>query len=224
MDFAGLHPDAVAFYAELAGDNSKRWWAANRDRYDEHVRGPFEALGAALEPEFGPVKIFRPYRDVRFSADKTPYKLHIGMVTRAPIAHYVQFSDEGLLTGGGVYQVPTPALARFRQIADDARTWGDLEATLDELRELGFEPMRDDELKTAPRGFTAAHPRIHLLRLKRLAVGRSEEAADWMWQPDAAEAIAQRWRAVSLWCEWLQENLEEELAEAASPVRRGRGG
>lgn len=223
MDFAGLHPDAAAFYAELGADNSKQWWAANRERYDEHVRAPFEALGAALEPEFGQVKIFRPYRDVRFSADKTPYKLHIGMVTVAPIAHYVQFSDDGLLTGGGAYQVPPPALARFRRIADDSRTWGDLEATLDELRESGFELMRDNELKTAPRGFTADHPRIHLLRLTRLAVGRRDTVADWMWGPGALETIAERWRAVSIWCEWMRENLGEEFAESAQPSRRGRG-
>jgi uncharacterized protein (DUF2461 family) len=80
MGFDGLDSDAVSFFAELRADNTKAWWAANKSRYDEVVRGPMEELGAELESEFGAVKIFRPYRDVRFSADKTPYKLHIGMV------------------------------------------------------------------------------------------------------------------------------------------------
>ena len=73
-DFSGLDPDAVEFFRELRADNTKEWWTANKDRYERSVRGPFEALATALEPEFGAVKIFRPYRDVRFSADKSPYK------------------------------------------------------------------------------------------------------------------------------------------------------
>ncbi|GAA1706216.1 DUF2461 domain-containing protein [Microbacterium sediminicola] len=214
MSFDGLNPDAVAFYAELRDNNTKKWWAANKARYDEHVRAPFEAIGEELAGEFGPVKIFRPYRDVRFSADKSPYKLHIGLVSRTPIAHYMQLSDDGLLVGGGSYAVPTPAIKRFREIVDDVRLFGDLEATLEEVGEAGFTLMTDGALRTAPRGFTADHPRIHLLRLTRLAIGRSEAPADWMWTPDALDAIRTRWRTVQIWCDWMRENLGELIADA----------
>ncbi|GAA1848347.1 DUF2461 domain-containing protein [Microbacterium koreense] len=224
MGFGGLDRDAVAFYGELRKNNTKAWWAANKHRYEAAVRGPFEALGAELEPEFGAVKIFRPYRDVRFSADKAPYKLHIGMVTRATVAHYVQLGVDGLMVGGGMYDVAPAVLARFREAVDDPRTAEDLEALLADLRGSGFELMRDGSLKTAPRGYRTDHPRLPLLQLRRLAVGRREAPADWMWTPDAYDIIADDWRTVSTWCAWLTETLGDELLEAAHPSRRGRAG
>lgn len=213
MAFTGFDPDALAFYAELREDNSKEWWLAHRARFDEHVAAPFEELAAALTDEFGEMKVFRPYRDVRFSADKSPYKLHIGMVTRSRVAHYIQLSEEGLMTGGGVYDVPPAALARFRELVDDPGPAARLERVLAELDRAGFAPLADDALRTAPRGYRTDHPRIELLRLRRLAVGRREDPADWMWTPDALEQIRERWRAVSLWCAWVRDNLEGHLTE-----------
>ena len=141
MRFDGLNPDAPAFFDELAVNNTREWWQSQKSRFTDRVAAPFEALAAELEPEFGPVKIFRPYRDVRFSADKSPYKLQIGLVTRASAAHYLQLSASGLLIGGGMYQ-PSPAqLAAFRSLVDDARTAPDLEATFAEVSAGGFEPM-----------------------------------------------------------------------------------
>lgn len=217
MVFGGFDRDAPAFFRELAADNTKAWWTANQHRYTAHVRGPFEELAAELEPEFGDVKIFRPYRDVRFSADKTPYKTHIGMVTRAPVAHYLQLSASGLLVGGGVYDVPPAALARFREIVDDPRRAVALEGVLNDVRADGFTMMSDDALRTAPRGYPVDHPRIELLRLKRLAVGREDELDDAMWTPDAFDIISDAWRSVSRWCQWIAENLGDRLAR---PDRR----
>ncbi|WES64151.1 DUF2461 domain-containing protein [Microbacter sp. GSS18] len=213
MSFSGMNPDALAFYADLGAHNTKEWWTANKARYDENVRAPFEAIGDELAGEFGPVKIFRPYRDVRFSADKSPYKLHIGLVSRSSPAHYLQLSADGLMTGGGLYDVSPGVLARFRAIVDDNRLVGDLEATLDEVRESGFDVMSGDALRTAPRGFTADHPHIGLLRLKRLAVGRREAPADWMWTPQALDEVRERWRTVSIWCDWLTDNLGDAIAD-----------
>ncbi len=217
--FSGLDPDATAFFAELAANNTKAWWAAHKARYDERVRGPFAALGEELAVEFGPVKLFRPYRDVRFSADKSPYKLQIGLVSRAPVAHYLQLSTDGLLAGGGSYMVPPKALARFREIVDDPKLAGDLEATLDETADEGFSLMRDDALRTAPRGYSVEHPRIELLQLKHLAIGRTEPPADWMWTPDALDIVRDQWRTISVWCEWLRDNLGPEIAAGGG---RGR--
>jgi len=217
MVFGGFHRDAPEFFRELAADNTKAWWVANQDRYIAHVRGPFEALAAELEPEFGDVKIFRPYRDVRFSADKTPYKVQIAMVTRAPVAHYLQLSATGLLPGGGVYDVPPAALARFREIVDDPRLSGELEAVLADMRAQGFALMSEDALRTAPRGYPVDHPRIELLRLKRLAIGREDEIDDWLWTPDAFDIVSDAWRTVSRWRLWVSENLGDLIVR---PERR----
>lgn len=222
MAFTGFDPDALQFYAELRLHNTKEWWAANRARYDAHVQAPFQQLAESLEDEFGSLKVFRPQRDVRFSADKSPYKLQIGMVTQAPAAHYMQLAENGILTGGGAYSVPVPALARFRELVDDDATAARLEGVLAELDRKQFAPMSDDALRTAPRGYRVDHPRIALLRLRRLAVGRHDAPADWMWTPDALEQIRERWRAVSTWCTWLEENLGDRLVAELPPRRPTR--
>lgn len=82
--FKGIPADAFDFFEELAADNNKAWWTENKARYESNVRGPVEALLTDVEKEFGPAKIFRPYRDTRFSKDKTPYKTNL--VLRAPAA------------------------------------------------------------------------------------------------------------------------------------------
>ena len=82
--FAGFPADGLEFYAALEADNSKVFWQANKARYEASVRGPMEALLAAVDEEFGPFHIFRPYNDVRFSKNKAPYKTAIGAVSESP--------------------------------------------------------------------------------------------------------------------------------------------
>lgn len=209
MTFTGFHPDAPVFYAELAEHNDREWWQANKARYAETVRGPVEALADELGAEFGPVKIFRPNRDVRFSADKRPIKDHIGFVTTPAdgTAHYGQLNERGLMLAGGVYQ-PTPdQLRRFRALVDDNRLVGDLEATLEEVGEQGFSIMTDNALTTAPRGYPKDHPKIGLLRLKSLAMSRLHPVDEWMFDPASLDRIRQGWRTVTVWNDWLLENI-----------------
>jgi len=78
MSFTGIPVAALDFYEDLENDNSKAFWTAHKDVYDEQVKAPLVALAAALGPEFGDGKFFRPYRDIRFAKDKTPYKTHQG--------------------------------------------------------------------------------------------------------------------------------------------------
>jgi len=77
--FEGFGERALDFYEGLAADNSRSYWQDNQDVYSEHVAGPLQALAAELAVEFGQPKIFRPYRDLRFSADKRPYQEHASM-------------------------------------------------------------------------------------------------------------------------------------------------
>src|SRR5437899_6690601 len=98
-----------------------------------------EALLAELAPEFGEGKIFRPYRDVRFSADKTPYKTHMGATLAG--GGYVELSAEGLAAGRGFWHMASDQLGRFRAaIADDA-TGKALVDMLDVLGKQGIEPI-----------------------------------------------------------------------------------
>jgi uncharacterized protein (TIGR02453 family) len=204
MAFAGWPASASRFYAALEADNSKAYWQANRAVYDEHVRAPMEELLAELEPEFGPWKIFRPYRDVRFSADKSPYKTHIG----ATIGQgYVQLDAHRLAAGAGVWEMSSDQLDRYRRAVDADRTGTALAALVASARHDGLTVMGHDELKTAPRGFPKDHPRIELLRYKGLVAWREWPVGRWLGNAGAKDRIVEFLRASRPIVDWLATNV-----------------
>ena len=152
--FAGFGDGAVEFFDGLEADNSKAYWTDQRAVYEADVRAPMQALLAALEPEFGPSKIFRPYRDVRFSKDKTPYKTHCG-ATVGPF--YVQVGADGLMAAGGYYGMAPDQVARFRTAVDDDRRGSDLQKRLAAIS--ADVDVHGEMLKTRPRGVDPEHPR-----------------------------------------------------------------
>ena len=100
MPFEGWPEEALEFYEGLEADNSKAYWTEHKAVYEDEVLRPMTDLVEELAAEFGEAKIFRPYRDVRFSADKSPYKTHIGALLGTG---YVQLSADGLAAGDGMY-------------------------------------------------------------------------------------------------------------------------
>ena len=123
MTFEGFPEAALDFYDDLELDNTKSFWQAHKAVYDEAVAAPMKALTAALEPEFGAAKIFRPYRDVRFAKDKSPYKTHQGayVATGPSTGYYVQIGAAGVMVGVGYYEASSARLAVIREaISDDA--------------------------------------------------------------------------------------------------------
>ena len=122
--FAGFPVAALDFYDDLEMDNTKSFWNAHKDVYESAVKAPMTALMRALEPEFGTAKSFRPYRDVRFAKDKTPYKNHQGaFVASGPATGwYVQVGAPGVRVGVGFYEASSSRLTAIRDaIADSAR-------------------------------------------------------------------------------------------------------
>jgi len=178
MAFKGFPAEALEFYEGLEADNTRAYWQANKAVYEQHVRAPMEALLADLAPEFGEPKIFRPYRDVRFSADKSPYKTQIAGTLAA--GGYVAFGAEGLAVGTGMYEMAKDQLDRYRQAVAGDRTGGELEDVVAAVRKHGIEVTGRDELKTAPRGYPKDHPRIELLRFKGLIAWKQWPVAAWL--------------------------------------------
>jgi uncharacterized protein (TIGR02453 family) len=201
MTFTGFGEGAVEFFDGLIADNSKAYWTDQRATYEADVRAPMQALLADLEPEFGPGKIFRPYRDVRFSRDKTPYKTHCG-ATAGPF--YVQVSADGLLVAGGYYQMASDQVARFRTAVDDERRGSDLEKRLAALAGL---TVAGETLKTRPRGYDPDHPRIDLLRHKGLYAWRAWEPDDMLHEPGTLDRVAATWRMLRSLTEWLDDHV-----------------
>ncbi|GAA2031237.1 DUF2461 domain-containing protein [Agromyces tropicus] len=162
-------PDAFAFYAELEQHNSRDWWQAHRGDYERLVRVPLEGVAALAEPRYGPAKVFRPNRDVRFSADKSPYKLNGAMTAGRVGGVYVSISADGLHAGGGLYEPAREQLQRVREVlVADGPAAAELEGIVDDLESAGLE-LAGPFLKTAPRGVDREHPRIRLLRFTHFA-------------------------------------------------------
>ena len=207
MSFEGFPVAALDFYDDLEVDNTRSFWDAHREIYDESVLAPMKALTAALELEFGSAKIFRPYRDVRFSRDKEPLKTHQGaFVAAAPeTGYYVEVSARGVRTGGGCYWFNPERLAAFRAAVALDHLGIELEKRVAALRRKGFE-IGGDMLKTKPRGYDAGHPRIELLRHKSLTAGRSIGFEPVIHTPALLHEVRKDWRAVRPLTEWIAEH------------------
>src|SRR4051794_22249149 len=120
-DFTGFPEAALDFYDDLEMDNTKSFWEAHKAIHAESVKAPMVALTKALEPEFGTPKVFRPFRDVRFAKDKTPYKTSQGaFVAAGPrCGWYVEISARGVRTGAGFYDADSSDLTRIRTSIDN---------------------------------------------------------------------------------------------------------
>jgi uncharacterized protein (TIGR02453 family) len=177
--------------------------------YEAHVRAPMTALLGELEEEFGPGKVFRPYRDVRFAKDKTPYKTHCGAVIeqgRGGGAYYVEVGPEGLRAGGGCFHLASDQIARFRKAVDTELHGEALEKILAKLRRAGWE-IRGDRLKSKPRGFDADHPRLDLLRYRSVYAIRVWEPDDVLHERGALDRVKKAWRQLREFNDWARDRV-----------------
>jgi uncharacterized protein (TIGR02453 family) len=207
--FTGWPPEAFEFYEGLEADNSKAYWTAHREVFEGAVKAPMLALAGAVEAEFGPLHIFRPYRDVRFSKDRSPYKTQLGAVTEGEDGeiYYVHVSAGGLVAGSGAYHMANDQLQRHRAALDDDKSGNEVTAIVAGLKAEGYEIAASAELKSAPRGYRRDHPRIRLLRLKGLVAMRSFEPAPWMGTAEALDRIVETWRGCQGLNEWLARHV-----------------
>lgn len=189
--------EALEFYEGLEADNSKAYWTAHREVYERCVQAPMQSLLGALEPEFGPGSMFRPYRDVRFSRDKSPYKTHQGALVGD---FYVQLSAAGVLVAGGYHATTPDQVERLRAAVADDVTGPALERVLDRLRDEGF-AVEGERLKTRPRGYPADHPRIELLRFRTLVALRTLDGGG------SVEEVRAAWRRLRPLTEWLDQHV-----------------
>jgi uncharacterized protein (TIGR02453 family) len=209
-DFTGFPVAALDFYDDLEMDNTKSWWAAHKDTYDTAVKEPMTALVTALEAEFGKAKVFRPYRDVRFAKDKTPYKTHQGaFVASGPATGwYVQVGAPGVRVGVGFYEASSPRLAGIRAAIAHDLHGPELERIIDGLTAEGWS-LGGETLKTTPRGYDADHPRIALLRHKSMTLGKSYGFDAVIHTPELLDRVRDDWRAARPFVGWVDTHAGE---------------
>ncbi len=204
MSFQGWPEEALDFYDGLEADNSKTYWLAHKEVYDTSVLLPMSELLAELESAHGESKIFRPYRDVRFSKDKSPYKTAIG----ARIGPgYVQLSARGLAAGCGSYGMAPDQLERYRQAVAAERTGAELADIITAVRSQDIDVHGRDVLKSAPRGYPADHPRIELLRFKGLVAWKQWPVEPWLATAAARQRITDFLAAARPLNDWLDEHV-----------------
>src|SRR4051794_1704721 len=205
MAFRGWPAEAIEFYEGLEADNTRAYWQDHKKEYEELVKGPMVELLAELADEFGAGKIFRPFRDVRFSRDKAPYKTAIGATLER--GGYVQFSAHGLAAGSGYYVMMPDQLERYRQAVDDDKSGLELVGLVTTLRKAKVDVAAHDTLKTAPKGYPKDHPRIDLLRHKGLIAWRQWPVAAWMGTAKAKQRVVEFLEAAGPLCAWLDTNV-----------------
>jgi uncharacterized protein (TIGR02453 family) len=220
MSFTGFPDEGLVFYEGLEADNSRTYWLEHRAQYESSVRAPLLALTEELAPEFGTPKVFRPYRDVRFSKDKTPYKTHQGAVLHQDGmgvgSMYVQVSADGLWVSGGCWRLQPDQVERYRRAVADDVQGPRLVAEVDGLRTAGWS-IEGDRLVRAPRGYPAEHERIDLLRHKSLHAARGWEPTGWLHGREALGRVRDAWRQLTELNTWLSDNVG---ATTAPPDRR----
>jgi uncharacterized protein (TIGR02453 family) len=189
VSFSGWSADAIDFYDGLEEDNSKSYWLAHKPTYEQVVRKPMEELLAELFDQFGPARIFRPNRDVRFSSDKSPYKTNIAATLDN--GGYIHFSAAGLAAGRGMYMMATDQLQRYREAVDAERSGAELAEVVAAARSAGIEVTAHDRLRTAPKGYPKDHPRLDLLCMKGLVAWKEWPVAAWLATPKAKARVVE---------------------------------
>ena len=207
----------MEFFEGLEADNSKSYWQRHKETYETLVRAPMEELLAELAPEWGEGRIFRPYRDVRFSADKSPYKTNIA----ATIGDgYLHLDARGLGTGAGMWEMAPDQLERYRAAVGEDGSGRRLENIVTKLRKAGIDATGHGALKTAPKGYPKDHPRIELLRYKGLIAWREWPAGAWLGTRQAKNRVIAFLRSSEPLSAWLRESVGPSRAPAMSGGRR----
>lgn len=209
--FRGFPAEALDFFVELEANNERAWWHANRGRFDAAVKAPMRALLDELDDRYGPFRVFRMNRDVRFSNDKSPYKTaHAALSgTEGGSLHYVQISANGLFLGAGIYHAARDQIERLRSAVADDRTGPELEAIIAAVRAARLEvgSGMEEPLKTAPRGYAKDHPRVELLRWKGCISSKELGAPKWLHTNQAVTRVVDTWKKAEPLVAWLDQNV-----------------
>ncbi|WP_406410569.1 DUF2461 domain-containing protein [Streptomyces sp. NBC_01614] len=222
MTFSGFPPSAPRLYAELAADNTKEAWRLrHRAVYESDVRAPMEELAAELSAHFAQggdgVRLLGPVRDTRMSRDKSPYKTYQGayLDVLPALGFWVHLDRDGLYASGRYYPYAAAEITRYRAAVQDEGGGAELAAIAARLTGQGF-TIGGDRLASRPRGVPADHPRLELLRHRRIDAGRRLGPGPALRSARAAAFVRETWGQVRPLLDWA-------TARGITPRRPDRG-
>jgi uncharacterized protein (TIGR02453 family) len=206
--FKGWPEDFQRFFIGLELDNSKKYFEANRRTYEDAVKAPMLALIESLEAEYGPGKVFRANRDIRFSKDKSPYKTNIAAVVGMHgKGGYLSLDARGMTVASGRYEMSPEELAKFRKKAAADATGSQLAAIVARLKKSGH-GLGGEELKRVPAPWPQDHPRADLLRRKSLYVWKNYGLQPWLGSAGARRYVVKLWTDAEPLNDWFAKNLK----------------
>lgn len=204
--FGGFPPQAIEFLRDLEANNDRDWFKANRGRYEEHVVAPVTALGEDLA-DLGRPHLFRPWNDTRFHA-APPIKEQVGLAVGYEGAggFYVELSLDGVLVAAGLHNPAPDQVERMRRAVDAGPTAAALSRAIRAAEKAGLE-LNEPDLRRGPRGYPADHPRMDLLRRRRLTVARRHDLGAWLHRPAAGTRIREGLDAAAPLVRWLRAHV-----------------
>ncbi len=217
-------PDLFQFLSDLKEHNDRDWFQANKTRYEEQVRDPFLRLIADLRPGLEKINprivvdpsptrgsMMRIYRDIRFSADKSPYKTHIAAhfahakaKDDAAPGYYIHLAPESCMTGAGIWRPEPRAVLKIRNaIVADEKRWRKVTSG----QKFGSACMMIGEsLKRPPAGFHPNHPLIEDLKRKDFAISSPLKDSD-VCGPNLLKLLLESFRATAPFVQFLSEAI-----------------
>lgn len=203
----------------LRNNNNREWFTDHKKEFQQHekkVKAFFQEVydGIGKQDSIEKMQVFRIYRDVRFSKDKSPYKSHfsVGFTRTKPLlrgGYYLHIEPGASFVGGGFWEPNAEDLNRIRK---------EFEMDDEEIRSIISDPafvknfgaLQGDELKTAPKGFDKNHPAIDLIRKKQYLVSRSFTDKEVM-SPDFKTEVLETFQAMRPFFDYMSEVLSTNL-------------
>lgn len=219
MPVTNISSSVYKFLKDLKKNNNREWFEVHKKEFkieESTVKKFFADLNSEMNQydEIDKMKMFRIYRDVRFSKNKTPYKAHLSgsfhrVKPKLRGGYYLHIEPGNTFIACGFWEPEKNDLLRIRK---------EIEMDDSELRKIinnkefkdVYGKLEGDELKTAPRGFDKEHPAVDLLRMKQyIAVKRftDKEAL----APDFMKKINNSYKTARPWFDYMSEVLTTDL-------------
>ena len=223
--FNGFFKETVQFFNRLKKHNEKEWFQSHRDDYESFVLTPARSfvmdMGERLKqvsPNINAVSkinksLFRINRDTRFSADKSPYKTHMGIFfwegQRPKMecsGFYFHMEPPNLMIGVGIYRISKQDLQRFRKAVVDPESGEKLSQAIKSISKLKGYEIGGTFYKRIPSGFDSSHPNSDLLRHNGLYAGTTIPIPDEMYSGELINFCWKNYKSLAPLHLWLVEN------------------
>ena len=218
--FKGFDRDAMQFLHELSLEMNRDWFEANKKRYQtvrvEPMQALLDTLATKLARTYAPLKLatpklFRIYRDVRFSKDKTPYKTHVAgalSLGNGPTVLYMHLGVDEDYVGSGVYFFEDKQLPRWRKLVAADKTGKEIAGIVSKLRKAGYGAGGHEDYKKVPKGFAPDHPRAEFLKMRGLTAGFPDSPRGMIHKPGFVDWLAKHAAATAPMVKWLAKNVK----------------